>query len=181
MLAPRFQAGFLVFWHRWIDLLAPGPDSADEIRDFSVAVLLKEFSHALAASTHGALDHNFAIAVDLIQPSGHVVHGDKRAADVGDLVFEWLADVENEEAVAGVEALLEFLHAHLGDTVFHRRLRTPRRNAAELLVVDEMRDSGMLAADRAIGIFAQLQLTEAHGERVDKKQAADEGLAAAED
>src|SRR6267378_283466 len=38
----------------------------------------------------------------------------------------------------------------------------------------------MLAAHRAIGIFAQLQLAELHGQGVEKKQASGETVAAAE-
>src|ERR1700677_137073 len=39
----------------------------------------------------------------------------------------------------------------------------------------------MSAAERAIGIFAQLEFTEAHGERVEQEQAANERLADADD
>ena len=55
------------------------------------------------------------------------------------------------------------------------------RDAAELLVVDELGDGGVVAADRALGILAQLEFAEAHVERVDEQQAADERLALAED
>ena len=48
-------------------------------------------------------------------------------------------------------------------------------NAAELLVVDELGDGGIFTADRALGILAQLEFAEAHVERVDQQQAADEG------
>ena len=40
---------------------------------------------------------------------------------------------------------------------------------------------GLCAADGALGILAQLELAEAHGERVDQKQAPNERLALAED
>ncbi len=53
-------------------------------------------------------------------------------------------------------------------------------NAAELLVVDELGDGGVEAADRALGILAQLEFAEAHVERVDQQQPADERIALAE-
>ncbi len=49
-------------------------------------------------------------------------------------------------------------------------------DAAELVVVDELLDL-VRAADGAVGIFAELDGAEAHAERVDQQQAADEGLA----
>jgi len=39
----------------------------------------------------------------------------------------------------------------------------------------------VFAADRALGILAQLEFTEAHVEGVDQEQAADEGVTLAED
>ena len=61
------------------------------------------------------------------------------------------------------------------------RLRWFGRDAAKLVVVDQLGHGRIGAADRAIGILAQLQLAEAHGERVDEEQAADQRLAFAED
>ena len=60
-------------------------------------------------------------------------------------------------------------------TDFARRL-----DAAELVVVDELGDRRVGAADGAVGIFAQLQGAEAHAESIDQQQAADQRLADAE-
>ena len=49
-----------------------------------------------------------------------------------------------------------------------------------MLVVDEFLDRGVIAADRALGILAQLQFAEAHAERIDQQQAADERVAFAQ-
>ena len=54
-------------------------------------------------------------------------------------------------------------------------------DAAELVVVDQLGDGRMRAADRAVGILAQLQRAEVHAQRVDQQQAADQRLADAED
>ena len=63
-----------------------------------------------------------------------------------------------------------------------RRLRRlGRRHAAELLVVDQLLDRRVGAAHRAIRILAQLQLAEAHLQRVVDHEAADQRLADAED
>src|SRR3984885_13417917 len=53
-------------------------------------------------------------------------------------------------------------------------------DAAELVVVDQFGDGWVGAADRAVRILAQLQGTETHAQRIDQKQAADEGFADAE-
>ena len=71
------------------------------------------------ARAGAALDDDFAVAVDFGQALRDVVLRDERAADLGDLVLVGLADVEEENIFAGVEALLEFLHAELGDSVLH--------------------------------------------------------------
>ena len=95
------------------------------------------------------MDHDLAVAVDLGQPLRHFVHGDQLAADVGDLVLEGLAHVEDEEIFAGVEALLEFLHADLGNAVLHCLfLLGFGRDAAELLVVDELGHGGVVRRRR---------------------------------
>ena len=58
-----------------------------------------------------------------------------------------------------------------------RRWRSTPQNC---VVVDELVDRRMVAADRALGIAAQLQLAEAHLQRVVQEQPADERLAGSE-
>ncbi len=103
------------------------------------------------------------------------------AADVGDLIFERLAHIENEQILACVHAPFQFLHADLRNSILQCALLFRcGRDAAELLIVDQLRHRGMLAANRALGILAQLQLPEAHVERIHQQQAPDERLAFAE-
>ena len=52
-----------------------------------------------------------------------------------------------------------------------------RPEAAELLVVDQLRDRRVRAAHRAVGILAQLQLAEPHPQRVVDQEAANQRLA----
>jgi hypothetical protein len=53
-------------------------------------------------------------------------------------------------------------------------------DAAELVVVDQPGDRGVIAADRALRVAAQLEFAEAHRECVGQQQATDERLADAE-
>ena len=55
--------------------------------------------------------------------------------------------------------------------------RGGRRDAAELLVVDQLGDGGVVAADRTVRVLAELQLAETHPQRVVDQKAADERLA----
>src|SRR6516164_5218448 len=55
------------------------------------------------------------------------------------------------------------------------------RDSAEFLIVDELGDGRMIAADRAIGITPQFQFAELHSEGVVEDQAPDQRLARAED
>lgn len=50
-------------------------------------------------------------------------------------------------------------------------------DAAELVVVDGGGDGGVIAADWAIGVSAELEGAEFHGEGIDVEEFAEEGLA----
>ena len=54
-------------------------------------------------------------------------------------------------------------------------------HAAELVVIDQFRDGRMVAAHRALGITAQLEFAEAHGQGVIQHQAAHQRFADAQD
>ncbi len=120
--------------------------------------------------------------------------GDQRCAEVCDGVFVGLADVEDEDVFLCVELLLEFLDGDLRDAVddgmigdcfvagdFERADFGWRVDAAELVVVDQLGDGRVRAADGALGVLAQLEGAEVHAECVDQQEAADEGFADAED
>src|SRR5215211_9022472 len=55
--------------------------------------------------------------------------------------------------------------------------RLARRSAAEGLVVDQLGDGGVVAAEGAVGVAARLDDAELHREGVVEQQPADEGLA----
>ena len=51
--------------------------------------------------------------------------------------------------------------------------------AAELFVVDQLFDRRMIAAQRAVGVAAQFERVDLHGERVEAEQSADKTVALA--
>src|SRR5947209_17386423 len=103
------------------------------------------------------------------------------SAEITDLVFVRLAHVEHEQIVAAIAAALQLFWSDLRQLARSRRGRFLPADAAELLIVNQLRDGRMRAARGALGIFAQLELAEAHAERIHQQQPADERLAFAED
>src|SRR5207244_12726553 len=90
-----------------------------------------------------------------------------RAFEMSLIPLMWLADVDEQ----GVRHLRQLRRCDVAD--FGR--------IAESLVVDQLRDTRMIAAHGAIRIFSQSQLTELHSQRVEEQQPADERLANASD
>src|SRR5215469_3518061 len=90
-----------------------------------------------------------------------------------------LADIEDEQVVAAVEPFFQLFNLDIGSRYLGFRLLAP--NAAELLVIDKLRDRRMRAACRAIGIFPQFEFAEFHAEGIDQQQPADERVALTED
>ncbi len=112
-------ASALVLGQDLVDAVGPGQDAAGEVRDVGVALLLEEEGGALAAGSGFAVDDDLGglgegEAVELV---GEIAYGDQRRADVDDLVFVGLADVEDEGRGVAVDAGLELLDGHLRDAV----------------------------------------------------------------
>src|SRR5277367_337159 len=104
------------------------------------------------------------------------------AAQVGDLVFMRLANVEQIDIFSGVQLLFEIDNRYLRYSVVQCRLLWGRgQNAAKLVIVNQLLHGRMRAADRAVGVLAQLELAEVHVQRINEQQAADERVADAED
>ena len=76
------------------------------------------------------------------------------------------ANINQNEIVAPVNFGSHFDRIQLSLCI----LRSSRllRNSAEFLVVDKLCDRGILSARRAVGILAQLELTEFHAQRVNQ-------------
>ena len=123
---------------------------------------------------------DFAGAIEFADALREIAQRDEVAAEIADLIFVRLANIEDVEIVAAIEARFQIARSDFGDGCL-RRGSFFTANAAELGVVNQLGDGAVCAAERAIGIFAQLQFAEAHGERIEKQQAADEMFAHADD
>ena len=135
------------------------------------------FGRTLAAA---AMRHDFARAVEFIHAARKVAERNQVAAEIANLILVRLAHVEDEEIVAAIEPRLQLSRSNLRHGGLRRR-GFFAANAAELRIVDQFGDGGMIAANRAFRILAQLQLAETHRQRVEQKQAPDERLAFADD
>ena len=104
---------------------------------------------------------------------------ERRALDLGDLELVRFAHIDDGDAeIRVVERALHFLHVNLV-RVFIRLLRLIR-DAAELVVVDQLLDGRVVAAQRTLWIAAQLDFAELHLERIENQQSADERIALAQ-
>src|SRR5271155_2911540 len=101
------------------------------------------------------------------------------SANVADLIFVRLAHVEDEEILFRIQTALQLFYLNFRKSSSHRFLLPT--NAAKLVVVYQLRDRRMRAADRAVGILAQLEFAKLHAQRVNQQQPSDERLARAED
>jgi hypothetical protein len=86
-----------------------------------------------------------------------------------------LAHVEDVDVLAFIEPGLELSDRDLRHAVLLLGSLS-LRDAAELLVVDQLRNRRVLAADRAVRILAELHLAEAHVQRVVEEEPSDERL-----
>src|SRR6185437_1097478 len=180
---PRFNsAPGSVLRHGGVDLVAPRPDAARKVGHSFITLLTEELGNALRAPAAFAVDHDFALTVDVGQAVGYVVLRDQLAADLGNLRFPRLAHVDELHIFAGIDPALQFLHTDLRDSVFQVGFLLCRGgDAAELLIVDELSDSRIDAADRALGVLAELEFAETHIQRVNEQKPPDQRLAFAED
>src|SRR5512146_943100 len=105
--------GHLYFW--WsvsrdgrINLLRPSENSARKVFYPSETGFLEEIDGLCAAYATFAVSDDFAARVEFVDTLGQIAERDQVAAEVADLVFMRLADIEHEDVVAGIEAALEF-------------------------------------------------------------------------
>ena len=102
-------------------------------------------------------------------------YGDLRSAEIRNEVLVRLAHIEDEDVFFVVELAFELFYRDLRDAIddgmiadglvagdFEWANLARRRDAAELVVVDQLGDSGVGPADRAVEVFPQLQGAEAH-------------------
>src|SRR5215213_268946 len=166
----------LVLRHAGVDLLAPGCDAALDVVDVLEALVLQELDGPCAAASGLAVNDEVLVLIQLSQTLRKLAKGYEPHADVGDLVLVRLAHVENVDVLVIVQLALELFDRDLRHAVLLFG-RIGLRDAAELLVVDELRNRRVLAADRAVQILAELHLAEAHAQSIIEEEPSDERLA----
>ena len=123
------------------------------------------------------MGHNLIRGVEFVHALRQFTQWDQLGeGDVANLVLVGLANVDQHELLAPVDHL--FYSCRINLAIGHCGLRSGGgrfpRYAAELMIVDQFRDSGMIAAHRAFRVPAQLQLAEAHRQGVIEHQPADQ-------
>src|SRR4028119_1107434 len=163
-----------------VDLLAPGGDAALDVVDAPEPGVLQKLDGLRAPAAGLAVDGEVLVLVELREAPRKLAQGHELHADVRDLVLVRLAHVENVYVLAGVHLLLELSDGDLRHAVLLGD-GFGLGDAAELLVVYELGDGRVLAADGAARVLAELHLAEAHPEGVVEHQTPDEGIADAAD
>src|SRR5271166_3561975 len=119
-----------------VDALGPSVDAAYQVVHVGEALLLEEVDGLGAAAAHLAVDNDLARSIEFADALRQVFQRDEMSAEVADLVFVRIADVEDEEVVTAVEALFQFFRSHVAEFTSCGLLFST--DAAELLVVDEL-------------------------------------------
>src|SRR6266540_3002154 len=162
-----------VLRHAGIDRPRIGGDAAAEVLGGREAGLLEQRERLGRADAGLAVDHHPLRLRQLGEPARQLAQGDQlRARDTVDLPLGRLAHVDQADRLAAVEQLLQ-----LG-----RRQRRARRRGlglvgdhpAELLVVDQLGDGGVLATDRALRVLADADVLEGQLQRVVDEQPSDQ-------
>src|SRR5262249_2478107 len=158
-----------VFWHRWVDFVGPGENSAFEVVNFAEAGFLEEIDGLGRALAAAAMGHDFAGRIEFMHAARQLAEWDQLPLQIADLIFMWFADIENEEIVATIKAHFQFAR---GD-FWYLQIRGGcffAANAAEFVVVDELVDGAIRSAHRAVRVLAELEFAEFHAQRVEEEQ-----------
>ena len=142
----------LIFWDGGIDFIRPGENSALQVPNFVKARLRQEFDGLAGTLAAAAVCHYLARAVQFADALRKIAERDQMAVQIADLIFVGLANVEDINIIAAVEALLQLLRRDFRNRDGLRRSFFTA-NAAELSVVDELRHGRMRAANRTFGIL----------------------------
>ncbi len=130
------------------------------------------------ASAHFAVEINYLVRVQLSEALGQFAERDHRhAIDFGNLGFVVFAHIDHRD----VFPRQRFFHLLHGDFVgMLLRFVRLKADAAKLFVIDQLRNGRVVAADRALGIAAQFQLTKFHIQRIEEQKAIHQRRAFAE-
>src|SRR5215467_12986657 len=95
---------------------------------------------------------DFAAGIEFVDALGKIAKRNEMSLDIADMVFVRLAHIKHKQVVAGIQTAFEFLYLHFRYACFHGLLLAT--NSAKLLIVYQLRNGGMSAAGRALGILA---------------------------
>ena len=97
---------YLILWQGGVDLGGPSENAAAKIFNVCIAVLFEEHGGLLAAGTGFAVGDDFGVFRhrNVAEALFERAERDLGDAEVDDLVFVGVADVEDEGFVAGVHA-----------------------------------------------------------------------------
>src|SRR6201996_7355556 len=179
---PYLALDLLVRREGRVDLVDPGEDAAADVYRVGEARGLQDREDLGAAGAALAVQHNLLVLRHLLQ--GRAVQElalrDQRGAgDADDLVLVRLADVDEEDVAAAVEQARQVLGADR--RADHGSLCLFRDGAAEGLVVDQLGDRRVLAADRAVRVLVDFDRAVVHLQGVVDHQTPGEAVADAGD
>src|SRR5712671_4669610 len=111
------------------------------------------------------MDDHLTRAVEFIHTTWKISKRNQFPLQIADLILVRLTNVQDEQVIATLLPRLQIFGCNFWNTGRHwGSLLTT--NPAEFFIIDQFCDRTMFAAHRAFWIFAQLQFTEAHGERI---------------
>src|SRR5262249_24406092 len=171
--AHREVSRSLVLRKAGVDLVAPGENATFHVANMLKAGLPEDTAGLRAADSALAVDHDVGFLIELVQMLGHGRQRDQVCAgNARNPVLVRLPNIDEYEVVAAVQ--LFFYFPDFDFAFVHLRLLGG--NSAELLIIDELGDGTVFAADGALRIFAQFELSEPHAEGVIEEKTSHERL-----
>jgi len=162
-----------------VDFGGPGQDAAAEIGDFAEASLAEEVDGLSGTFATLAMSDDFARGIEFVDASRKFAERNQVAAEIADLIFVRVADIEDEDVFAAIEFFFQLARSDFRNVEIALGLFFAA-DAAELVVVDEFMDFAMRSAHGAVRILAELEFAELHGESVKENEATLERIALAD-
>ena len=137
----------LILGHRGVYFVAPGQDAALHVAG-SESVLLEQVYGFRAAHAAFAVGYDFDRRIQVVEAFWQLTERNQlRSGDAADLVFVRLAHVDEDEVVAAIDFRF---HLNRIDVAFRCHLL---QYTAKLLVIDQLRNCWVVAADWAFRIL----------------------------
>src|SRR6266508_1830976 len=158
--------------HLGLDAFGPLVDPAHEVLHLSEAEIAEEVRDPTGPDARLAVHDDLVRRAEFVDPRRYLHDGhEDRLVEMGDLPLHRLADVEEDDLLPAVDLRFQVVD---GDLVLLADLFGRRAKPAELLVVDELLDRRVRAADRAGRILPEPKFAELHPERVEDEETANQ-------